>query len=78
MESGWILWVSVLLAWAFVGLVVAYVFGGFVRRSETSKQAVLVHKAQVRHLRRQKRTNAPRHASTLPGIARAASGRTRR
>ncbi|HTQ74377.1 MAG TPA: hypothetical protein VMI74_08810 [Burkholderiales bacterium] len=76
MESSWILWIAVLLAWTLVGLVVAYLFGGFARRGEASESTTLAPKV-VSYLHRQKRPNKPLRSSTHGKVRRAAGGRVR-
>ena len=76
MESGWILWISVLLAWTLVGLVVAYLFGAFARHVETPESTTLTPKV-VSYLRRQKRPNRALRSSTHIKIRRASGGRVR-
>jgi len=76
MESSWIFWISVLLAWMLVGLVVAYVFGGFARRSEASESMTHAPKV-VTYLRRQKRTNRPLRPTTHIRVRRTAGGKSR-
>jgi hypothetical protein len=75
-ESSWILWISVLLAWTLVGLVVAYLFGGFAHRGETPESTSLTPKV-VSYLRRQKRSNRLLRPSTHIKIRRASGGRSR-
>jgi hypothetical protein len=74
MESGPIMWVALLAAWTLVGFVVAYVFGGFARRTEASEGADVAPK--VSYLRRQKRAHKPLRGSTETKARRAAGGRS--
>jgi hypothetical protein len=74
MDSGW-MWVALLAAWTLVGLVVAYVFGGFARRGEASEGAAVAPK--VSYLRRQKRAHKPHRGSTETRARHAAGGRSR-
>jgi nitrate reductase gamma subunit len=76
MESSWIFWISLLLAWTVLGLVVAYVFGGFARRSEASESTTHAPRV-VTYLRRQKRPNRPLRPTTHIRIRRAAGGKGR-
>jgi len=75
MESSWIVWVSVLIAWTLVGLVVAYLFGSLARRGEAEEVTTLTPK--VSYMRRQKRASRPQRASTETAIRRASGGRSR-
>jgi len=76
MESSWIVWVSVLLAWTLVGLLVAYLFGGFARRGKASESTTFAPKV-VTYLRRQKLAHKPHRASTEAKPRRAAGRRSR-
>jgi len=76
MEFSWILWISVVLAWTLVGLVVAYLFGAFARRGEGPESSTLAPKI-VSYLRRQKRSNRSLRPSTHIKIRRASGGRVR-
>ena len=75
MESGWIMWGALLAAWTLLGLVVAYIFGGFARRAEPSEGVAGASK--VSYLRRQKRAHKPHRVSTETRARRAAGGRVR-
>jgi hypothetical protein len=68
------MWVALLAAWTLVGFVVAYVFGGFARRTEASEGADVAPK--VSYLRRQKRAHKPLRGSTETKARRAAGGRS--
>lgn len=76
MEFGWIIWVALLVAWTLVGFVVAYVFGGFVRRADALEEGAAVA-PKVSYLRRQKRAHKPLRGSTEAKARRAAGGRNR-
>jgi hypothetical protein len=76
MEFGWIIWVALLVAWTLVGFVVAYIFGGFVRRAEALEEGPAVA-PKVSYLRRQKRAHKPLRSST-EAKARRAGGRSHR
>ena len=74
MDLGWIIWVALLLvAWTLVGLVVAYMFGGWARRGEASGSIVVGSK--VHYLRAKKRANGFRRASTATKLRRVARAR---
>jgi len=77
MDLGWIIWVALLLvAWTLVGLVVAYMFGGWARRGEISGATAVASK--VRYLRRKKhRANAFHRTPTETKTPRVAAGRDR-
>jgi len=75
MDSSWFLWISALLvAWTVIGLAVAYLFGGLVRRAEVSEDTTLAPKV-VSYLRRHKRANRPLRPQTHVKIRRTAGGR---
>ena len=74
MESGWIMWVAVLVVWTLVGLVVAFIFGGLARRAETAEGTVLAPK--LSYLGRHKRAKGPLRA-TETKIRRVAGGQGR-
>lgn len=75
MEFGWIIWVALLVAWTAIALLVAYLFGGWARRSEASAGVVVASK--VRYLRRKKPANGVHRipAETKPRYV--AGGRAR-
>lgn len=73
MESEWILWVAVLVAWPLAGLAIAYLFGEFARGAENPEDATIA--PTVSYLRRQKR--APRALGSIEtGIRRVAGARS--
>ena len=76
MDFGWIIWVALLLvAWTLVGLVVAYMFGGWARHGEAS--GGIFEASKVHYLRRKKRANGFHRTSTETKPRRVAGGRVR-
>jgi len=76
MDFDWIIWLALLLvAWTLVGLVVAYMFGGWARRGEASGGTAVASK--VRYLRGKKRASGFHRTSTETKPRRVASGRDR-
>ena len=62
MDSDWILWGAILIAWPLVGVAMAYVFSEIVRGEETSNDTTLPPKVHLPV----KRSVAARHAMTQP------------
>ena len=75
MDFGWIIWAALLVAWSLIGLGIAYLFGGWARRSEASGGAFDASK--VHYLRRKKRASTSHRASTETKSRHAAGGRNR-
>jgi len=61
MDSDWILWGAILVAWPVLGFAMAYVFSEITRSEEASNDATLPPKVSYTHT---KRSNAARRAST--------------
>ena len=72
----WITLVAVLLAWTFVGLGLAYLFGRFIHSAEVSGSAADLAPPVLSYLRRVKRAKVSSHAAAHSKARReATSGR---
>jgi len=78
MHMSWVILLSVLVAWLFVGLVVAYLFGRFIRGAETPDNADDLIPPVVSYLRRNKRIKTASRARVTARARVAAQPKARR